>query len=718
MEFRIADTFTDSLARLTNDEQKAVKTTAFDLQINAANPGMQFHKLDKARDKNFWSVRVSRDIRLIVHKTDSSLLLCYVDHHDDAYRWAERRRLETHPKTGAAQFVVIREMVLEIAVRKAIEVVKPKLFADRTDADLLGYGVPQEWLTDVRQADEDTLLDVAAYLPAEAAESLLQVATGNKSNIVPAGVLRSVAVAPPNAVPDDGLSLEIPEFLLNDEPEVPSSGFAHPDAQRRFRLIENRDELERALDFPWEKWTTFLHPAQREVVERSYSGPVRVSGSAGTGKTIVALHRAAHLARANPAARVLLTTISETLAASLRTKLRRLIGNEPRLGERIDVHAIENVGVRLHKTLIGSLTLVRREDLAKLIRNAGAAVSGHKFATRFLVTEWDQVVDAWQITSWQAYKDVARLGRKTRLSEAQRRVLWSIFEKVLAELSKLKVTTAAGMFSALAAKLQQDKKSPFDFAVIDEAQDLSIPQLKFLAALGRLHEDALFFAGDIGQRILQQPFSWTSLGVDIRGRSKTLRVNYRTSHQIRAQSDRLLNSDVTDVDGNRESRGDTVSVFNGPHPVVVRAASQAEESATLRRWLTERLAEGLSPHEIAVFVRSAAELGRAKGTIVEAKVPFKILDENVETVHGHLSLCTMHLAKGLEFKAIAVVACDDEIIPLQERIETVGDDADLQDVYETERHLLYVACTRARDHLLVMGVEPVSEFLDDLAHAS
>src|SRR5688572_11208851 len=126
MNFHIADTFTDGLARLTGDEQKAVKTTAFDLQMNPVSPGMQFHKLDKGKDKNFWSVRVSRDIRLIVHKTDSSLLLCYVDHHDHAYRWAERRRLEVHPRTGAAQFVVIRETVLEIAVRKAVEAVAQK----------------------------------------------------------------------------------------------------------------------------------------------------------------------------------------------------------------------------------------------------------------------------------------------------------------------------------------------------------------------------------------------------------------------------------------------------------------------------------------------------------------------------------------------------------------------------------------------------------------
>src|ERR1700674_139608 len=188
MEFRIADTFTDSLARLTGDEQKLVKTTAFDLQLNPASPGMQLHRLDKAKDKNFWSVRVGSDVRLIVHKTSGSLLLCYAGHHDPAYRWAERRKLETHPKTGAAQFVEVRETVQEILVPKYVEVEqasppKPRLFADISKDDLLGYGVPAEWLDDVYNANEDTLLELADHLPSEAAEALLNLATGGTPEV-------------------------------------------------------------------------------------------------------------------------------------------------------------------------------------------------------------------------------------------------------------------------------------------------------------------------------------------------------------------------------------------------------------------------------------------------------------------------------------------------------------------------------------------------------
>jgi len=435
----------------------------------------------------------------------------------------------------------------------------------------------------------------------------------------------------------------------------------------------------------------------------------------GTGKTIVALHRAVHLARTNPDGRVLLTTFSDTLANALRTRLKRLLGNEPRLAERIDVQSLNAVGLRLYKTHVGPASLASRELVRELVREVASAVKGHTFGLHFLLTEWEQVVDAWQLESWEAYRDVARLGRKTRLLEAQRVVLWSIFERVRAGLQSRRLITSAKLFVALATAIARNKNVVFDFAVVDEAQDITVAHLRFFAALGGGRSNALFFAGDLGQRIFQQPFSWKALGVDVRGRSRTLRVNYRTSHQIRAQADRLLGPEVMDVDGNAENRSDTVSVFNGPPPTVLSLKTESEEIKTVADWIAEQAKAGVMPHEFGLFVRSEAELDRAKAAVNGAGLAFKILNEHVETTSGHLSISTMHLAKGLEFRAVAVMACDDEIIPLQERIESVGDDADLQEVYDTERHLLYVACTRARDHLLVSGVSPVSEFLDDLA---
>jgi len=339
VEFRIADTFTDSLMRLTGAAQKGVKTTAFDLQLDPTGRGLHFHRLDRARDPNFWSVRVNADVRLIVHKTATSVLLCYVGHHDAAYGRAERRRIERHPTTGAAQLVELPariEAATDPRVDPRIRSGEPAdeertLFAGIADETLLAYGVPPEWLDEVRRADEDTLFELADHLPQEAAEALLNLATGG-TPVVP-------APAPATADP-----------------------FSHPDAQRRFRVLTNIEELERALDFPWEKWTVFLHPAQRQLVERNYTGPARISGSAGTGKTIVAFHRAVALARRHPEARVLLTTFSKALANALKGRLQYLIGNEPN---------------------IAASGLVR-----ELIRQAAAQVEGQRFTERFLFGEW------------------------------------------------------------------------------------------------------------------------------------------------------------------------------------------------------------------------------------------------------------------------------------------------------------------------------------------
>lgn len=707
MDFRIADTFTDSLAKLTGDEQKAVKTTAFDLQLNPAHPSMSLHKIEQSKDKNFWSVRVSSDIRLIVHKTATSFLLCYVDHHDKAYKWAERRKLEVHPKTGAAQWVEIRERVEDIVVRADTSTQsrsdktarppasigkykpneKPLLFIARSDDELLSYGVPAEWLADVRKVDEDSLLTLADHLPAEAVEALLELATG--------GTPKPAAKPAPGTDP-----------------------FNHPDAQRRFRVMKDVEELERALDFPWEKWTVFLHPAQRQWVERDYTGPARISGSAGTGKTIVALHRAVHLTRQYQDSRVLLATFSETLASALGTKLQNLISNQPRLAERLEIHSMEAIGKRLYAAHWGRPKLATQKDVSQLLIEAAKTDSTLKFSPRFMHGEWSDVVDAWQLKSWEAYRDVKRLGRKTRLSEAQRTALWAVFERVQARLLEVGKITHAEMFTKLAEKIGALRHPPFDHVVVDEAQDVSIAQLKFLAAIGSsqgvVRPNSLFFAGDLGQRIFQQPFSWKSLGVDVRGRARTLHINYRTSHQIRAQADKLLGPVISDVDGNQEDRLGTVSVFNGPAPEIRSFKSEDEEGKAVTAWLLDRAKDGLAPHELGIFVRSEAQVARAVAAANSAGIPYSVLDDHVETSNGLASVCTMHLAKGLEFRAVVVMACDDEVIPLQERVEAVTDDADLEEVYNTERNLLYVACTRARDRLLVTGAEPSSEFLEDL----
>jgi hypothetical protein len=699
MEFRIADTFTASLSRLTADEQKLIKQTTFDAQVNPASPGLKFHKLDRSKDKHFWSLYVGMDLRIIAHKTERSLLFCYTDHHDKAYAWAERRKLEVHLKTGAAQIVEVLEVVRTVNVQQTVAPVTSSSsplvpqFAQLTDAELLDYGVPEEWLPAVRTvSDEDALLELATHLPAEAAEALLNVAAGHTPSL-------------PQPTPPTGAG------------EVPGSAFSHPDAQRRFRLMGSAEELQRALEYPWDKWIVFLHPEQRALVEGTFKGSLKVSGSAGTGKTVVALHRAAHLARTYPDARILLTTLSDPLANALQAKLNCLVAHEPKLAERIDVRSFDGQAKRLFRLNAGEAAhganLAMREQIMALLEQGSQKLNLKGYTKPFLYAEWRELVDARQLSTWEEYRTTPRLGRKTRLSEQRRQALWTLFKRVNTALAAQKLYTQAALYTRLADMLGS-LKPPFDFIIVDEAQDLSFAQMRFVAALGAHKPNALCFCGDLGQRIFQLPFSWKSLGVDIRGRSFTLRVNYRTSHQIRSQADKLLDAELTDADGNVEKRGNPVSAFNGPPPEIKIFESQDDESKAVADWLKARRTAGLDPREIAVFVRSEKEIPRAVTAMEQAKLPFVILGNDMDIPKDKATVAVMHLAKGLEFYAVAVVPCDAEIIPLQQRIEDMGDDADLEDVYNTERQLLYVACTRARDHLMISGVEPVSEFLDDL----
>jgi len=699
MDFRIADTFTDALARLPAQEQKAVKVSVMDLQLNPSAPGLQLHRIDKSKDEHFWSARVGRDLRLILHRTPEAVLVAYVDHHDRAYAWAERRRIEAHPATGLIQIVEVRERVEQAEPERAqawasppaseagAVPTAPPLFARLTREDLLSVGVPEDWLAPLLAATEDGFYELADHLPGEAGEALLEYAA--------TGVLPRPA----------------PELATAFAAEP----FQHPDARRRFLTIETSEELAAALEAPWETWSVFLHPSQRAVVERSYNGPARVAGSAGTGKTVVALHRAARLIRGDTAARVLLATFSEPLAASLQSKLALLVGPDAARPPRATVASFEGVALELFQLAFGRKPrLASAEQVSAALAGAAKDAGLTGFSQRFLVGEWNGVIDAWRVADAEAYASVPRLGRRNRLGARQRQALWPVFESARERLKAQGALTWPAVFHALADHYAGQAQKPFSHIVIDEAQDLGVPELRLMIAAAPAGADRLFFAGDLGQRIFQQPFSWRTLGADVRGRSSTLKVNYRTSHQIRAAADRLLPGAVRDVDGLEEERRGTISVFEGPAPQAVLGDDEADEGARVADFIRAAVADGVAPGQIGVFVRSRRELPRAQRAVEAAGLACVELSERPTDVGERVAIGTMHLAKGLEFKVVAVMACDDEVLPLAERIDAVVEESDLDDVYETERHLLYVACTRARDRLLVSAVKPGSEFLQDL----
>ena len=688
MKFLIANTFTDSLAKLTRDEQKAAKITALDFQLDPINPGMQLHKITHSRDKNFWSARIDRDLRLIIHKTEDNFLLCHVGHHDEAYAWAERRKIEKHPKTGAAQIVVIPERVelspapqnvpLE-AAEQPRATYYPGIFLKLTKDDLLSVGVPPDALDKVRNATEQDV-DWMDYVPSEAGEALLDYHTTGE--------------------------LKVPE------PVAPGTDpFDHPDARRRFRVIGDEAELQRALDAPWAQWALFLHPSQREYVERDYDGPTRIAGVAGTGKTIVALHRAAHLARKNPDANILLTSILYPLIDDLSKRMDLLIGHQPDVRQRIKIRSLTDVVRDLYEQIFekpniaDEMNIINKIDSIDNIADMNKTtamlkdIAPKNIPMRLLRPEWYNVVDAWQVRSLEAYRVAPRLGKMTQPSPQQYEDFWNIFVQLRTQLQERGLITMADMASRLTDHFRKEK-SPFDFIITDEAQDISVPQMRLLAVLGGGRSNGLFFCGDLGQRIYQRPFSWKECGVDIVDRLHILHKNYRTSQQIQTQTARLLPPTLTDVDGHSETREGNLSAFNGPQPTIQTFDDEQQENNFITQWLKQHIKDGVAPNEMAIFVRYTEILERA------AKIS--------TAVNSDISCDVMQRAKGLEFRSAVVMACDDGIIPSQKRLERYSGDLGVGEIYHTERQLLYVAATRAREHLLITGVKPASEFLNDL----
>jgi hypothetical protein len=681
MQLAFADSLNASLARLTAEEQRAVKLTLLELQLDPSQPGLQYHKLSKIKDPRFASVRVNQDIRIIVHRDGDRLLVMYVDHHDRAYAWAERRKVEQHPVTGSIQVFKVVEQEKVVVVPRLVEQTP---FGHLTYDQLLGYGVPPEYLDEVRgwrEADLDVQL---LRLPAEAAEALFALHTGFAPDVAPALVAGTDALT-------------------------------HPDSQRRFRLVSSSEEMQSALEFPWDQWLLFLHPSQRSIVDAIHSGPFRVSGSAGTGKTIVALHRAVALLRRYPNHRVLLTTFSDALAERLRDQARKLLHSSPSFGERLDVQTLSAMARRLIAAAGMLVELVDAEQLRAWLSADAIELGLTRYTPHFLWSEWVHVIDAWQITDGEGYRAVPRLGRKARLSEALRRELWPLFARSLGHLKAAGLVTEAQLYAELASSVATRRRAPYDHIIVDEAQDLSVPQLRLIAAIASREPEGLFFAGDMGQRIFQPPFSWKSLGVDIRGRSKTLKVNYRTSQEIRRQVDQLHGRSVADVDGNEEVRAGTLSVFSGPDPAVRTCSSEDDEARVIGDWLREITSGGVPASQVGVFARDESLLVRVEAAVRRSGLPVAVVERSGKAVGDGVCLATMHLAKGLEFRAVAVVACDDEVIPSAGRIESANDPGELEEIFESERQLLYVACTRAREWLLVTGVRPVSEFLRDLA---
>jgi superfamily I DNA/RNA helicase len=666
----IADSLPASIQKLDRKWQDEVKKTVFDYQVDSTGNGLNFEHLTNTKDKRFHSIRVNDDIRIIIHRTKSTHVLCYAGHHQDAYRWVQNRRLDVHPETGAAQMVVIDERVEEIVKRVVREVAEePRVFAEYPDEYLLALGVPIEFLDAVKHARQSNVLDLLVLLPDEAAERLLELAAGRP-------------VARPTKVEGDP--------------------FEHPDAQRRFAVTATTEELRRALESGWEKWVIFLHPTQRQAVEKSYAGPAKISGTAGTGKTVVALHRAAHLARQNKGS-VLLTTFSSTLASRLSQHLDLLVPSDDPARSNVEVvhlhkHA-RDLWVKYNRRNLKVLT--DRKVLERHLNQADRDAGGAGFDISFLRAEWENVVTPYGISTWDQYRSVSRAGRGIPLGAKQRKAMWAVFERARASLGASGLLTWDQVCHEAVALLERHPAERFAHVVADEVQDFGFAELVFLRALAAGERDNLFLCGDSGQRIYKHRSSWLSAGIDVRGRATRLKVNYRTTEQIRAFSARLLSENVEDEDGATETR-ETVSLLSGPDPEVLAFGSVEEEVDGVAAILRPLLDGDLEPRDIAVFGRTEGVLSaRAQPALEAAGLEWARLRDDQTLADGCAAVGTMHRAKGLEFKVVVIMGCEKGLTPLSVVFDGLVDPADKEAAREQEKNLLYVACTRARERVLL-----------------
>ncbi|MEV6692634.1 UvrD-helicase domain-containing protein [Micromonospora sp. NPDC051196] len=668
-----------------------------------ADKGLHLESVHNARDPRMRTIRITDFWRGVVLAPDDgsdTFLLINVVPHDDAYTWAAKRLYTVNSATRALE---VRNVVAIEQLTPALEQAAARaprlLFAKHSDTVLRDLGIDDQVLRAVRTiVDKPQLEAFGTLLPEDQFEVLQYLAEG----FTPDEVYRDVMIErrPADAAAASGDSLEI----------------AIANTASRITLVTSPDELSEILDKPFAAWRVFLHPSQRRVAYRiSYTGSAQVTGGPGTGKTVAALHRVKHLLSRTPEGRVLLTTYTNALAASLRENLALLLGDEQQL-TRVGVTTVNAVANRTVRALAGRVPMpIGDADERQVWRRVCRKLT-LPFTEQFLAQEYRHVVLAQDIRDREAYRAAGRRGRGTALGPRQRDRVWDAVELFSKELSAAGTATHL-QICARAADLLGDAdlaEHGYRHVVVDEAQDLHPAQWRVLRAVVPPGPDDLFVTGDPHQRIYDSRVSLNALGISVTGRSSRLRINYRSTEEILTWSTKVLvGSSVEDLGGDGEdSLTGYRSLLHGRRPTTQGYPSaQAEISALVKR-VGEWRDQGVGHSEIAVCARFNTTLSSVQDELSAAGIPsVRVRDQPGADVDG-VRLATMHAMKGLEFRCVAIVGVTAKTVPFAKEV-TPPDVDPLQHESDLlrERCLLFVASTRAREALHVSWSGAPSPFL-------
>jgi len=700
LKVAISSDFLSAYAKIPRSQQKKVREFITRFQLDPTSHSINYEPISDARDKRVRTVRIDLAYRAIVLHPDKGdvYVLAWVDHHDEAMAWATKKIFEVNPVTGALQVLDVEDLdavdldLDEDSSQKAIE--DYTLFETFPDEDLLKTGLPKQMMPAIKALRKPKDLDaLKKYLPAETFEALFWVA--NLGYSIEQAITEVDLEQPSGDVDTENL-----EAALD-----------HPDSRRRFAVVESSQELVEILNAPVEKWRVFLHPTQASLVEGDYSGAFRVLGGAGTGKTVVAMHRARHLALnvfEHPSDRVLFTTYTRNLANNIEDLLSSLCGPEI---ERIEVVNLHRWAVNFLHTQGIHIDIASDIEIEKCWRDTFSAMGTSEWDESFIRGEWKYVVQMQGISDRQGYLHASRKGRRIPLSRPKRAMLWGILDEYKRNLSEINKMEWVDLIRETWLFLSQTKVSlPYRAIVVDEAQDMHPEELKLLRQLIPEGRNDLFFVGDAHQRIYGTPVVFSHCGIAIRGRARKLRINYRTTEEIRDWSLIVLSEQfIDDLDGGLDEHLGYRSLMHGPTPSVKFFDTLDQERSFLIEIL-ENMQQNNPLESICVVARTHHQLENDYiPALGDAGINYLYLKADTpEYVGTGVRLATMHRVKGLEFPHVVIVGANENVLPL---IHTNVDDAHLPDVELRERCLLHVASTRARDTLAITCNGRPSQFL-------